>query len=166
MASDHNDNQDNEYDVQYMERTRDFYRAQGYSSDYKWANHADTPFQPLKRPLGDSKIAVISTAMPDTELGRRQRAVYTTPTDPIPDSLYTAELSWHHGMTHTDDVASFLPIAALNKLINAGILGSMASKFISLPTEYSQRNTLQKDGPEILEYCQKEHVDVAILVPL
>lgn len=168
MASDRNDNheQGSEYDVQYMERTRDFYRAQGYSSDYQWANHKDTPFQPLKRPLSDSKIAVVTTAMPDTELGRRQRAVYSTPTDPIPNSLYTDELSWHHGVTHTDDVASFLPITALNKLVSAGIIGSMASNFLSLPTEYSQRNTLQKDGPEILKHCHKENVDVAILVPL
>lgn len=172
MASDfdsnhnHDTDPDQKYDVQYMERTRNFYRAQGYDSDYQWAHHESTPFQPLNRALSDSKVAVITTAMPDTELGRGQRAVYSTPIDPIPSSLYTAELSWHHGMTHTDDVASFLPITALNKLIDSGVIGSIASRFMSLPTEYSQRNTLQKDGPEILEFCQKENVDVAILVPL
>lgn len=155
-----------DYDVQYMERTRNYYRAQGYSSDYKWAHHETTPFQPLKRPLSDSKVGVITTAMPDTELGRSQRAVYSTPVNPIPDSLYTAELSWHHGVTHTDDIASFLPLAALEKLTDSGVIGSIASRFASLPTEYSQRNTLQKDGPEILKYCQNEKVDVAILVPL
>jgi len=163
---DHDYDQNYPYDVEYMERTRNYYRAQGYNSDYQWARHEDTPFQPLNRPLSASKVAVITTAMPDTELGRRQRAVYSTPIDPIPESLYTAELSWHHGMTHTDDVGSFLPIAALTKLVDSGAVGSIASRFVSLPTEYSQRNTLQKDGPKILKYCQAEQVDVAILVPL
>ncbi|MFT4888571.1 MAG: hypothetical protein ACJAY7_000378 [Pseudohongiellaceae bacterium] len=168
MANDYDSVHDHEhsYDVEYMKRTRNYYRAQGYNSDYQWARHEDTPFQPLSRLLSDSKVAVITTAMPDTEFGRRQRAVYSTPINPIPESLYTAELSWHHGVTHTDDVGSFLPIAALEKLVDSGAVGSIASKFVSLPTEYSQRNTLQKDGPEILKYCQAEQVDVAILVPL
>lgn len=154
------------YDVPYMERTRDYYRAQGYSSDYQWAHHQKTPFQPLRKPLSESKVAVITTSMPDTDLGRNQRAVYSTPVNPLPESLYTAELSWHHGMTHTDDVASFLPISGLTKLVDSGVIGGIAPEFHSLPTEYSQRNTLEKDGPEILKRCQKQGVDVAILVPL
>jgi hypothetical protein len=149
-----------------MERTRNYYRAQGYSADYQWAHHKDTPFQPLNRRLRDSKVAIISTSMPDTKLGREQRAVYSTPIDPIPASAYTAELSWHHDVTHTDDVGSFLPIAALQKLSASGAIGSIAGSFFSLPTEYSQRNTLNKDGPDILKRCQLENVDVAILVPL
>jgi D-proline reductase (dithiol) PrdB len=166
MANDYNNAHAHDYDVQYMERTRNYYRAQGYSADYQWAHHKDTPFQPLNRRLRDSKVAIISTSMPDTELGREQRAVYSTPIDPIPASAYTAELSWHHSVTHTDDVGSFLPIAALKKLSASGVIGSIASNFFSLPTEYSQRNTLNKDGPDILKRCQSENVDVAILVPL
>ena len=34
------------YDVPYMQRTRDYYRAQGYDKDYEWAYHADTPLRP------------------------------------------------------------------------------------------------------------------------
>ena len=165
-AHDHDREQDHDLDVQYMERTRNYYRAQGYSAEYEWAHHKDTPFQPLNRRLRDSKVAIITTSMPDTELGRQQRAVYSTPIDPIPTSAYTAELSWHHSVTHTNDVGSFLPIAALKKLCASGVIGSIANSFFSLPTEYSQRNTLNKDGPNILKRCQSENVDVAILVPL
>lgn len=154
------------YDVPYMTRTRDYYRAQGYQSDYQWAKNDTTPFHALSKPLNESKIGLITTAMPDTPSGHETRAVYSTPTFPPPLSLYTDELSWHHGVTHTDDVASILPIEQLNTCLAEGKIGSLADEFHSLPTEYSQRATKEQDGPEILSRCQKQQIDVAILVPL
>src|SRR5437660_557600 len=37
--------------VQYMARTRYYYRALGYDRDYVWATHDDVPFTPLPKPL-------------------------------------------------------------------------------------------------------------------
>ena len=83
-----------------------------------------------------------------------------------PDSMYTDELSWHKTMTHTKDVASFLPLEQLRRCEEAGLIGKLSERFHSIPTEYSQRNTLENDAPEILARCQQDAVDVAILVPL
>lgn len=153
-------------DVSYIKRTRDYYRAQGYTTDYLWAQFDTTPFTRLKNPLSESRIGVITTTMPDTEAGRADRRVWSTASEPIPRSMYTEELSWHKSMTHTDDVASFLPLAQLNKLQEEGVIGSVASRFHSVPTEYSQRNTIEKDAPQVLARCQQDEVDIAILVPL
>lgn len=153
-------------DVSYIMKTRDYYRAQGYTTDYLWAHFDTTPFTRLKKPLSESRIGLITTSMPDTESGRADRSVWSTASDPIPLSMYTEELSWHKSMTHTDDVASFLPLAQLNSLKAAGVVGSVAGRFHSLPTEYSQRNTIEKDAPEILARCRQDEVDIAILVPL
>ena len=153
-------------DVSYIKRTRDYYRAQGYTTDYLWAHFDTTPFTRLKNPLSESRIGVITTTMPDTEAGRADRRVWSTASEPIPRSMYTEELSWHKSMTHTDDVASFLPLAQLNKLQEEGVIGSVASHFHSVPTEYSQRNTIEKDAPQVLARCQQDEVDIAILVPL
>lgn len=153
-------------DVSYINRTRDYYRAQGYTTDYLWAHFDTTPFTRLKKPLSESRIGVITTSMPDTEADRADRRVRSTACEPIPRSMYTEELSWHKSMTHTDDVASFLPLAQLNKLKEEGVIGSLASRFHSLPTEYSQRNTIEKDAPELLARCRQDEVDIAILVPL
>ncbi|MCH8176476.1 MAG: hypothetical protein IIC59_14975 [Proteobacteria bacterium] len=153
-------------DVSYIKRTRDYYRAQGYTTDYLWAHFDTTPFTRLKNPLSESRIGVITTTMPDTEAGRADRRVWSTASEPIPRSMYTEELSWHKSMTHTDDVASFLPLAQLNKLQEEGVIGSVASRFHSVPTEYSQRNTIEKDAPQVLARCQQDEVDIAILVPL
>lgn len=153
-------------DVPYMERTRDFYRAQGYTKDYQWAHYDDVPFSRLEKPLSECKVAVVTTAMPDTVLGRAQRQVHSCASLPIPNSMYTDELSWHKTMTHTNDVASFLPLTQLKRCKEKGLIGELADRFHSIPTEYSQRNTLENDAPEILARCQQDNVDVAILVPL
>jgi D-proline reductase (dithiol) PrdB len=154
------------YDVPYMERTRQYYRAQGYTSDYQWAHFDDTPFQALTKPLSESRLGLVTTAMPDTEIGRKTRAVYSTAIAPLPESLYTAELSWHHGVTHTNDVASILPIEQLQALKAKGLIADIAREFHSAPTDYSKRNTLEKDAPEILRRCIQQNVDIALLVPL
>lgn len=154
------------YDVPYMERTRDYYRAQGYTNDYKWAQNAETPFTPLLKPLKECRIGVITTSMPNTKLGRKNRQVFSCPVNPIPASMYTEELSWHQAVTHTDDVASFIPLEQLLALADKGEIGSLAARFHCVPTEYSQRHTIENDAPEIIERLKKDEVDVAILVPL
>lgn len=157
---------DHHYDVPYMQRTREFYRAQGYDKDYRWAAYDAAPFTALTKPLSQCRIGVVTTSMPDTEEGRSKRAVYASASDPLPESRYTAELSWHQSMTHTDDIGSFLPLPALKRLQQSEALGDLAPRFYSLPTEYSQRNTLTKDAPAILNLIQQDEVDVVMLVPL
>ena len=153
-------------DVPYMERTRNFYRAQGYTKDYLWAHHEDVPFSRLSKPLSECKVGVVTTAMPDTPQGRAQRQVYSCPGEPVPESMYTDELSWHKTMTHTDDVASFLPLPQLQQCVEEHRIKAVADRFHTIPTEYSQRNTLENDAPEIVARCIEDEVDIAILVPL
>ena len=154
------------YDVSYIERTRDYYRAQGYEKDYVWAHNTNTPFAPLSKPLNECNTGVIVTAMPDTKEGRTHRRVYSTLSSPIPKTMYTSELSWHQSVTHTEDIGSFLPLEQLNGLVGEGVVGGIARRFYSVPTEYSQRNTIDKDAPDILNRCHEDEIDVAILVPL
>ena len=48
--------------VPYMERTRNYYRALGYTKDYVWAHHDDVPFVRPGKPVRAMKLALISTA--------------------------------------------------------------------------------------------------------
>lgn len=50
--------------VPYMERARNYYRALGYQKDYVWAHCADVPFARLAKPLGEARIAMVTTASP------------------------------------------------------------------------------------------------------
>ena len=47
-----------------------------------------------------------------------------------------------------------------------GRIGSVAPRFHGVPTDYSQRRTIEQDAPQILERCREDGVDVALLVPL
>ena len=50
--------------LEYMRRTRDYYLALGYDNPYRWAHYTDAPFTPLKKPLKDSTLVLITTAAP------------------------------------------------------------------------------------------------------
>src|SRR6478609_4663796 len=48
--------------IPYMQRTRDYYLAIGYDTPYRWAHNVAAPFQPLKKPLATSRVAIVTTA--------------------------------------------------------------------------------------------------------
>ena len=41
--------------IPYMQRTRDYYTAIGYTTPYRWAHYVEAPFQPLNKPLAQSR---------------------------------------------------------------------------------------------------------------
>jgi hypothetical protein len=153
-------------DINYMKRSRDYYRAQGYATDYEWAHFEDVPFTRPIKPLSESRIAIVTTAMPNGQIPKKLRTVSSAPVQPPPDSMHTADLSWDKINTHTRDVPSFLPIEQIGLLKAEGVIGELADNFYSVPTDYSKRNTQETDAPEILELCRHDQVDIALLVPL
>ena len=50
--------------VPYMQRTRDYYTAIGYTTPYRWAHYVDAPFHPMKKPLAQSRVTIVTTAAP------------------------------------------------------------------------------------------------------
>lgn len=158
--------------VSYIDRTREYYHAQGYERPYLWAHHTDAPFARLVKPLGESRVTVITTASPWREdkpvdgVLRGGKQVWSGETVAPPDRLFTDDLAWDKQATHTRDIESFLPLARLKELAAAGRIGSLAPRFHGVPTDYSQRRTLEQDAPEILARCREDSVDVALLVPL
>ena len=57
--------------IPYMQRTRDYYAAIGYTTPYRWAHYVDAPFQPLKKPLAQSRVTIVTTAAQyDPDQGR------------------------------------------------------------------------------------------------
>ena len=55
---------DEDAPTKYMDRTRHYYRALGYTRDYIWATFDDVPFSRLAKPLFQSRIALVTTASP------------------------------------------------------------------------------------------------------
>jgi len=150
--------------VAYMERTRHYYRALGYANDYVWATFPDVPFAALAKPLAQMRIALITTASPADFDGVKR--VWSGVVSPPPQKLFTNNVAWDKESTHTDDTASFLPIEAACELAAEGLFKGLTARFHGVPTEYSQRKTIEKDAPEILARVRQDGADAAILSPL
>jgi hypothetical protein len=87
-------------------------------------------------------------------------------TNPAPKRMFTADLFWDKGATHTDDVDSFLPLSRLAELAAGGRTKSVAPRFYGVPTEYSQGKTSLRDAPKILEWSREDGVDALLLSAL
>jgi len=153
-----------------MERTRQYYRALGYDSDYVWSHNEDVPFSSLSKPLAQLRLTLITTAGPksvgEQEAGGRGGAVWSGDMSAAPDELYTDNLAWDKESTHTRDRESFLPTSAAHRLVRDGLVGELAPRFHGVPTAYSQRETIEIFAPEVRRRCQTDGVDVALLLPL
>jgi D-proline reductase (dithiol) PrdB len=155
--------------IRYMERTRLYYRALGYESDYVWAHYDEVPFTPLAKPLVEMRIGLVTTAGPPGGYRRDakgQRHVWSGDVAPAPDKLSTDNLAWDRETTHTDDRASFLPIEAVQEWAASGRFAGPAAHFHGTPTEYSQRKTIDEDAPQVLARLRDDGADAAILCPL
>jgi len=161
--------------VRYIDRTKAYYQAEGYEKPYQWAKNETVPFAPLKKPLAESRIALVSTSEIASRQWEDQRLpqekgeasnVYGVATDtPVPD-LYSRTHSYDMNATTLDDVNSYFPVTRLQELAAEGRIGSLAPTAYGVYNAYSQSKTNDEDAPEVLRGCLEQEVDVALLVPV
>ena len=155
--------------IAYIDRTRAYYRAIGYSNDYVWACHDSVPFARLAQTLRDSRIGLVTTAHPPDRSNRDDkgvRHVWSGSTDPVPANLNTDNLAWDRESTHTQDRESYLPVETARQLAHDGLIGGLTARFHGVPTEYSQRKTLEVDAPEIHARLLQDGADAVLLSAL
>ncbi|MEP7215486.1 MAG: hypothetical protein ABI782_04485 [Anaerolineaceae bacterium] len=155
--------------VSYIDKSREYYGAQGYGNPYQWARNPGAPFAQLAKPLAESRIGIVTTASivegeEEPEPFSVPLVVFSAPTSPPPATLYTNHRSWDKEATHTDDLGSFFPLQELANFASEGRIGSVSPRFYGSPTQYSQRQTITADAPEIARLCRADGVD-AVLLP-
>jgi hypothetical protein len=162
--------------IAYMQRTRAYYEALGYGAPYEWAHHVDVPFHALNRPLARCRVALVTTAAPyqpgkgdqDASAPYNSAAkfyrVYSGDSTKDHD-LRISHVAIDRDHTTGKDLGSYFPLPALRRAVAAGRIGALAPRFHGMPTQRSQRATLDADCPELLARCRADEVDAAILVP-
>ncbi|UGY15039.1 glycine/sarcosine/betaine reductase selenoprotein B family protein [Bradyrhizobium septentrionale] len=167
---------DDDAPIGYMKRTRDYYAAIGYTTPYRWAHYTSAPFQPLNKPLSQSRVAIITTAAPFDPIrgdqgpgakyngGAKFYSVYDGDTSQLQD-LRISHIAYDRTHTTATDSSTWFPLAQLKRLAAAGKIGDVAPRFFGAPTNRSHRVTIETDAPEILKRCRDDNVDVAVLVP-
>ncbi len=89
---------DADVSVKYMDRTRHYYRALGYTKDYIWATFNDVPFSQLAKPLSELRIALITTASPLDFDGVKR--VWSGRVSPPSPKLFTDNVAWNKESPH------------------------------------------------------------------
>ena len=166
--------------IRYIDRTRAWYSALGYDP-YRWPCHTDVPFQPLTRPLADSRLALITTAAPfRPELGDQGPGatyngaakffeVYTRPTEAASDDdhdLRISHIGYDRNHSRADDRNTWLPLPELRAAVERGRIGGLTERIYAVPTVRRQRSTVEEHAPEVARLVVEDGADVALLVPV
>jgi glycine/betaine/sarcosine/D-proline reductase family selenoprotein B len=162
--------------IPYMQRTRDYYKAIGYTTPYRWAHHLEAPFAKLAKPLAQARIAIVTTAAPyqpdkgDQGPGAAYNGsakfyqVYEGDTS-VDHDLRISHIGYDRTHTTATDAGTWFPLAALRRAAAAGRIGAVAPRFFGAPTNRSHRVTIDTDAPEIVRRALADGVDAAIVVP-
>jgi len=161
--------------IPYMARTRAFYLALGYQNPYEWAHFDEVPFQALGMPLNQAQVTLVTTAAPyQPDKGPQgPRAPYNA--GPKFYQVYSGDTAKDHDVrvahvaidrkhTHMEDIQCWFPLPAMRDCARQGQF-KLAPRFHGMPTNRSQRHTLDVDVPELIQRCREDGVDAAILVP-
>jgi hypothetical protein len=167
---------DEDRPIAYMERTRTWYLALGYGNPYRWAHYRDVPFQPLTKPLGQCAVALVTTAAPyQPDKGPQgPGAPYNASAKFF--RVYSGDSAMDHDLriahvaidrkhTSMEDSGTWFPLPLLREAVARGRIGTLAPRFHGMPTNRSQRHTIELDCPELLARCREDGVEAAVLVP-
>ena len=167
---------DEDQPIRYMQRTRDWYLGLGYDNPYRWAHYAEVPFTPVVKLLTNTCVALITTAAPyqpdkgNQGPGSAYNAaakfyeVYSGDTNQEHD-LRVSHVAIDRKHTSMQDSNTWFALPTLKELAREQIIGRIAPNFYGVPTNRSQRHTIEVDAPEVLKRCREDGVEAAVLIP-
>ena len=122
--------------IPYMRRTREYYTAIGYATPYRWAHYLSAPFTPLRKPLSQSRVTLLTTAAPyqpgkgDQGPGAAYNGsakFYTVYSgDTVHDhDLRISHIGYDRAHTTATDSGTWFPLPALRKAATTGRIGAL-----------------------------------------
>ncbi len=138
--------------------------------------HDDTPWTPMRKPLSESKLALVTSA------GLHVRGETPFITDHkgkgdysyrvIPRSTKPADILQSHvsiGFDHTGiyrDINVTFPVDRLQELVDQGVIGSLADNNYSyMGALRDVTGIIEQTGPEVAHRMVDEGVEVALITP-
>ncbi len=167
---------ENDTPIPYLQRIGDYYQGLGYGAPYRWAHYVDAPFHALAKPLALCRVALVTTAATyqpgkgDQGPGAAYNAaakfyrVYSGDTAEDHD-LRISHVAYDRAHTSAEDPGTWFPLRQLRRAAATRRIDAVTRNFHGLPTNRSQRTTLEQDCPELLARCREDGADAAILVP-
>jgi D-proline reductase (dithiol) PrdB len=158
--------------VRYIDAITKRYASLGYTP-YRWYVAEDKPpFAPLKKPLSQSKLGVLTTsgcyvAGQVAFHYKDDASIRLIPTDTSVDRLRFAHITENYLVDARRDPECLVPLTSLRKLCDEGVVGELADSVIScMGGIYSQRRVRDELIPQVEGVFKQQAVDVALLVPM
>lgn len=143
---------------------------------YRWRRIDPVPWTPLRKPLSESRVAIVSSAglvLPEQapfDATRRGGDVSfrEIPTDTDVALLvdtHRSESFDHSGIASDANLA--FPLDRLRELVASGRIGSLAPRHLSFMGSITAPGRLvHQSAPEAVSKLAEDGVDVALLVPV
>jgi D-proline reductase (dithiol) PrdB len=152
--------------IAYIPRTRELYSDY---PPYRWVVNQTVPWTPLKKPLRECRLALISSGgvmYRDQPRFHREDASYRR----IPKNAQPHDLSvWHFGYPTADaeqDPNCVFPIERLREFEAEGVIGELCDPaFAFMGGIYSARKVRDELAPQIVDELKRAHADAFYLVP-
>jgi len=143
---------------------------------YKWRRVDPVPFTPLRKPLSESRLALVSSAgfvLGDQDPFEAYIEAGDDSFREIPSDVDVRDLiethksqCFDHSGIRQDPNLSF-PIDRARELERAGLVGSLAANHLSFMGAITAPLRLQKEiAPEAARKLLADNVDAAVLVPV
>ena len=162
--------------IDYMQRTRDYYKALRFGDPYVWAHHKEIPFTPFATPLTEATIGLVTTAAKfrpecgDQGPGANYNGaakffeVYAESTEGEPD-IRISHIAIDRNHTTAEDRNSYFPLLAMRQAASDSRIGNIGARFFGLPTDRDQQCTVDVYGNDILKLCREDGIDAVLLFP-
>lgn len=157
--------------VDYIQVTRDTYDALGYPT-YQWVENSEPPpFEPLRKPIKESSLALLASG---GIYHRGQRAFHFKDDASyrvIDSSVPTDELRITHFAYDVRDARSdpnvVFPVDTLRGVVREGRLGGLAPHALTfMGGIYSARKVREELAPALVQNVLDQRADIALLVPV
>lgn len=158
--------------IDYMTAVNNKYQSQGFP-EYQWSVHDSAPLTPLKKPLSQCRVAILTTCgastldtepfNPDARNDLRVDAIDSG----TPDNRFQVHDNYYD---HTDvrrDINCQFPLRRLEELQAAGVIGSVAPRHWSgfMGRIYIRKAVVGEAAPAFARQLAKDGVDALVVVP-
>lgn len=158
--------------VRYIDNITERYNRLGYAP-YRWFRADEAPaWQPLKKPLSDFTLGVLSTSggyvVGQTAYHYKDdTSIRAIPKDTPDEQMRFSHITENYLVDARSDPNCIIPLRALQTLESDGRVGRVADElFTCMGGVYSQRRVREELIPALHERWQQQQVDAVLLVAM
>ncbi len=156
--------------IEYMKLMDQLYTTMGYSA-YQWVKNDNTPpWQSLRKPLSQSRLALLASGgiyvTGQTAFHFKDDTSYRA----IPKNIMTEDLRATHFAydlrAARSDPNSVFPIDSLRQLVSEGFIGELCEHaYTFMGGIYSSRRVKEELAPSLTKRLVNDRADIVLFVP-